>query len=47
MYPLNLQLPAGAGFAVATDEAEHIELSKVGYLPAFVPAAPAKRTKAE
>lgn len=47
MYPLNMQLPAAAGFAVAADEAEHIELSKAGYLPAFVPAAPVKRTKAE
>ena len=36
IYPLNLQLPApDVGFAVANDEAEHIALSDVGYLPAF------------
>lgn len=48
MYPLKLELPAGEGYAVANDEAEHIELSKAGYLPAFVPVAKAdKRSKAE
>ena len=41
MYPLNLQLPAGAGYAVASDEAEHIELSKAGYLPAIAEEEPA------
>jgi hypothetical protein len=35
-YPLSLSLPApDIGFAVANDEAEHIALSDVGYLPAF------------
>jgi len=33
MYPLNVELPAGQGFAVANDEAEHAALSDLGYLP--------------
>lgn len=37
MYPLNVQLPGGAGYAVANSQKEHIALSKLGYLPAFVP----------
>ncbi|MBI2725401.1 MAG: hypothetical protein HYX42_04040 [Polaromonas sp.] len=41
MYPLNVSLPAGAGFAVANDEAEHASLTAAGYLPALVdPPAP-------
>jgi hypothetical protein len=37
MYPLNVSLPAPlVGFAVANDEAEHINLTACGYLPAFV-----------
>lgn len=34
-YPLNLTLAIGIGFAVASDEAEHIALSDLGYVPAF------------
>jgi hypothetical protein len=47
MYPLNMQLAApGVGFAVATNEDEHVALSGQGYLPAFVPApAPEKKSK--
>lgn len=36
MYPLNLTLPAGTGFAVANDEAEHAALSDMGYEPKLV-----------
>jgi hypothetical protein len=39
MYPLNVQLPAGAGFAVANDADEHQTLTDAGYLPA-IEAAP-------
>ena len=46
MYPLSVQLLNGAGFACANDEAEHATLSAVGYLPAFVPTAKAKRSAA-
>jgi hypothetical protein len=35
MYPLNVQLPAGAGFAVANDADEHQTLTDAGYLPAI------------
>lgn len=38
MYPLNMKLAAGVGFAVANDEAEHQSLSDAGYLPALVAA---------
>ena len=50
-YPLNMQLAAPEiGFAVASDEAEHIALSDIGYLPAFpgheqAPADPVLRTE--
>lgn len=40
MYPLNVELPNGVGFACANDESEHIALTAAGYLPAFV--APVK-----
>ena len=40
MYPLNVQLPAGAGFAVANDADEHQTLTDAGYLPALVVDAP-------
>lgn len=49
MYPLNMTLADGVGFAVANDEAEHQSLSDAGYLPALVEsetadeAEPAKR----
>ena len=36
MYPLNMTLAAGIGFAVANDEAEHQALTDAGYLPAIV-----------
>jgi hypothetical protein len=45
MYPLNMKLIDGVGFAVANDEAEHQELTDAGYGPAFV-AAPAPEKKA-
>lgn len=49
MYPLNMKLVEGVGFAVANDEAEHQALTEQGYGPAFVPQpeeeAPAKTTK--
>lgn len=35
MYPLNVQLPAGAGFALANDADEHQTLTDAGYLPAI------------
>jgi hypothetical protein len=48
MYPLNMQLPSPAvGFALASDAAEHQTLTDAGYLPAFVPAEPAKPSKAK
>ena len=53
MYPLNMQLSVGIGFAVANDENEHKALTLAGYGPAYVepdpalaadePAEPAKR----
>jgi hypothetical protein len=43
MYPLNVQLPDGAGFAVANDEKEHLALTALGYLPAFAPEAKPKK----
>lgn len=52
-YPLNVMRPAkgndAAGFAVASDAAEHAELTKHGYLPAHVepPAEDALEDKAE
>jgi hypothetical protein len=36
MYPLNMKLVDGIGFAVANDEAEHQALTASGYGPAFV-----------
>lgn len=49
MYPLNMKLVDGIGFAVANDEAEHQALTEQGYGPAFVPpaedTAPAKTSK--
>ena len=36
MYPLNMKLPSGIGFAVANDEAEHQSLTACGYGPAYV-----------
>lgn len=38
MYPLDMKLVEGIGFAVANSEAEHKALTKSGYGPAFVPA---------
>lgn len=35
MYPLNVTLGNGEGFAVANDKVEHKSLSDAGYLPAF------------
>jgi hypothetical protein len=49
MYPLNMKLIDGIGFAVANDETEHQALTDAGYGPAYVPpqddAVPAKATK--
>lgn len=49
MYPLDMKLIDGIGFAVASDENEHQALTEAGYGPAYVPtedaAAPAKTTK--
>ena len=36
MYPLNMALASGIGFALANDEAEHRALTVAGYGPAFV-----------
>lgn len=44
MYPLNMQLTAGVGFAVANDKGEHQALTAQGYGPAYV--APTKASKA-
>lgn len=46
MYPLNMKLVDGIGFAVANDEDEHKSLTDAGYGPAFVPAPKNKATKA-
>lgn len=47
MYPLNMKLTEGIGFAVANDEDEHQALNAQGYGPAYVaPAKPAKGAKA-
>ncbi len=35
MYPLNMKLENGVGFAVANNEAEHKELTGNGYGPAY------------
>jgi hypothetical protein len=43
MYPLNMKLTDGIGFAVANDKAEHQALTAQGYGPAYV--APTKATK--
>ena len=46
MYPLNMKLRDGVGFAVANDETEHQALTDAGYGPAYVPPAkPAKAAK--
>lgn len=49
MYPLDMKLIDGIGFAVANDEAEHQALTERGYGPAWEPkedaAASAKTTK--
>jgi len=46
MYPLNMKLVEGIGFAVANDEDEHQALTAQGYGPAYVaPAKPAKGAK--
>jgi hypothetical protein len=45
MYPLNMKLVDGVGFAVANDEGEHQALTTAGYGPAYV--APAKTSKAK
>jgi hypothetical protein len=39
MYPLNMMLTVGVGFAVANDEIEHAALTTAGYGPALVPEA--------
>lgn len=36
MYPLNMKLEQGIGFALANDEAEHLALTDIGYGPALV-----------
>jgi hypothetical protein len=42
MYPLDMTLVKGIGFAVANDEDEHQALTAKGYGPAYVaPAEPA------
>jgi hypothetical protein len=49
MYPLDMKLIDGIGFAVANDETEHQALTEMGYGPAYVPkedaTAAAKTTK--
>lgn len=35
MYPLNMTLKSGIGFAVANDEAEHKSLTEAGHGPEF------------
>jgi hypothetical protein len=44
MYPLNMKLEQGVGFAVANDEAEHLALTALGYGPGLtiVEADPAE-----
>lgn len=36
MYPLNVALPNGGGYAVANDKDEHKILSDSGYKPEFI-----------
>jgi hypothetical protein len=45
MYPLNMKLVDGVGFAVANDKAEHQALTRAGYGPAYV--APTKGAKGD
>jgi hypothetical protein len=45
MYPLNMKLVDGVGFAVANDEDEHQALTNAGYGPAYVAPAKTKGTK--
>lgn len=43
MYPLDMTLKDGIGYAVANDENEHKALTEYGYIPAYVaPTAKAK-----
>jgi hypothetical protein len=46
MYPLNMKLAEGVGFAVANDEDEHRALTNAGYGPAYVAPVKPKATKA-
>lgn len=45
MYPLNMKLVEGVGFAVANDEDEHQTLTNAGYGPAYVAPAKTKGSK--
>jgi hypothetical protein len=45
MYPLNMKLEAGIGYAVANDEAEHKALTEAGYGPKY--AAPEPEPEAD
>lgn len=45
MYPLNMTLADGVGFAVANDETEHQSLSDAGYLPALVESETAEESE--
>lgn len=47
MYPLNMALTKGVGFAVANDKAEHQALTAQGYGPAYVDPKKAKAAGAE
>lgn len=46
MYPLDMTLVKGIGFAVANDEDEHKALTAKGYGPAFVEPVPVSTGKA-
>lgn len=47
MYPLNMALTKGVGFAVANDKAEHQALTAQGYGPGYVDPKKAKAAAAE
>lgn len=47
MYPLNMKLIVGSGFAVANNEAEHKSLTDAGYGPAYGAEADRARRAAE
>ncbi|MFM2088275.1 MAG: hypothetical protein RLZZ237_3144 [Pseudomonadota bacterium] len=47
MYPLNMKLVDGIGFAVANDEEEHQALTAAGYGPAFVAPASIEKKAAK